>query len=448
MDNTTSSLPHNTLAEQKVLGMVLLENSHFWQVAEKLSPEDFYIPQHKIIYEAMIDASKAGISDFDAVKLSSLLKKNKKLELVGGIKELSKLLTDLQFGVVKSSDITDYIEIIREASYQRQKIKLSARLTSELMSGDSDSVRGTQKELFDLEYEASQKSLTPTTDFAHDILEATFEKGKTGKPVVGFRTGIRDFDYFTTGLSGGQLVILAARPGVGKSALSLNMATYAALYENSVICDFSLEMSKEELFLRACASEARVPFQKLKTGMLDTSEWERIIYVSDSLGKSKLYVDDFPSADTLYIESAVQNVIIKEGRVDLIIVDYLQLMEGSSKKYESRQVEVSGITRELKILAKKLNVPIIALSQLNRGPAGSKPRKPILSDLRESGAIEQDADIVVFIYREEDEEAMASSAPIPLAELIIAKQRNGSTGSIAIGYNMPIIRFENLYKST
>lgn len=433
-------LPHDSDAEKLILGGILLNNELILDILGDLKPEHFYAPAHKPIYAAMERLADTG-RDINHITIPEALKELG--ESFSSKKELLELIGDLRRGVPKPKSLVYYAKLLKDRAVERDKIRISEVLKGALLDGDPERIEEAEYTLQTLSSEVDSLGLEHTGEFSEGVARKIFQTGTIAKRVTGVATGIADFDTLTTGLQSDDFVIVAARPGAGKTALCLSVAQFAALKRSCKIAVFSLEMSKPQLYMRMLSSEARVPLQKIRTGFLSSHEWARLIYAKEAFDKAEIYIDDTVGMSPMRIKAVAKKMAAKARGLDLIIIDYLQLME-LGVKVESRQQEVSAISRQLKNMAKELHVPVLALSQLSRAPeqrAGN--HKPRLSDLRESGSLEQDADIVAFIYREE----MYGKTPENegLAEFIIEKHRNGETDTIHLAYTKDCVRFENLF---
>jgi len=418
--------PHNIEAEQSVLGSMLLDREAIMIALEILKPDDFYKEAHKEIFESIFSLFSKN-EPVDLVTLTEELKARGTLEAIGGI----PYLTSLASGVPIASNIKYYADIVEKKATLRNLIRSSEEIINLGYTSDvhvNEVIEQAQKSIFDLSQNRSKEGFTPIQDvLAHtfDQIEQLYEN-KVG--ITGMTSGFIDLDRKLSGLHKTDLILVAARPAMGKSAFSLNLAQNAALKAGASVALFSLEMSKEQLMLRMLAAEAMVDLRKIQIGNLNEDEWGKIAQAMIPLSQSKIYFDDTPGISILEMRSKCRRLKMEKG-LDLILVDYLQLMQGD-RRSESRQQEISAISRNLKIMAKELDCPVIALSQLSRAPELRADHRPILSDLRESGAIEQDADLVMFLYR--DEYYHADSDKKNLAEVIIAKHRHGETGSVEL----------------
>lgn len=429
MDLKAKVPPYNIEAEQSVLGSMLLSKDAILTATEIIQdPKEFYNPQHQQIFLAIVELFKEN-KPVDLITLSSQLKDSNTLERVGG----SSYLTELVSLVPSYTNVKHYCNIVQEKALLRDLIRVSTDLMNECYepSKEAEEILETaEKRIFDI---SQRKS---TGDFIHiqQALVSTLEKieevQKNSSNITGVSTGFRDIDNVTAGLQKSDLILIAARPSMGKTAFALNIAQNAAVKGGKSVALFSLEMSKELLTQRLLCSEAHIDSQKLRTGNLDEKDWEKLAYASSNLSKSKIFIDDTAGVGIMEMRSKCRRLKIEHG-LDLIMIDYLQLMEGS-KKSESRQQEISEISRSLKALAREMDCPVVALSQLSRAPDARADHKPILSDLRESGAIEQDADVVMLLFR--NYYYSKDPAERRLAEVNIAKQRNGATRTIDMAW--------------
>lgn len=437
-DNTTLTRvpPHNLDAEQALLGAMLLSAEVQNEVIGKVQAEDFYRPSHQIIFEAMEKLSSENIK-FDHLSLADRLTSMKKLEAIGG----TNYLIELAGSVTSTIFWERYSNIVtRLATYRRliQAGNYIASLAYDSPDDIADTVGKSEAELFKVTQKNIANDFKPLEGQLMPALTRLEELSHNKGGIVGVATGFKQFDRLTAGLRGGELIILAARPAVGKTALALNMAVGAAKNKARVAV-FSLEMGIEDLTQRILCSEAHINLQDVRSGRVKDESWESISIAMDKLSRLDIHIDDSPSLNITELRAKARrqfrDIDGKENK-GLIIVDYLQLMQPTRRNTENRQVEIAEISRGLKILAKDLNVPIIALSQLSRSVESRKGKRPQLSDLRESGAIEQDADIVMFLDRNTDPEAEGSEGRPPQGEayLIIAKHRNGPTGQINLAF--------------
>ena len=433
------SFPHNLDAEKSVLGAILINNENYYRVLESLKPEDFYLEAHRVIFRKMVDLIENSKA-IDLITIQEELVRASQLEAAGGITYLASLLD----GIPHLVHIEHYIEFIREKALLRQMVNAANKIMAECFDQAEPAeeiLDRAEQSLFDLSERRMRSGFVSVKEMelpATKLLEKLYTEREM---ITGIASGFRDLDRLTSGLQRGDLVILAARPSMGKTALCLNVAQHVALHKAEPVGMFSLEMSKEQLLMRMLCAEARVDAHKVRTGYLGKDDFRKLI---DSLGRTTqapMYIDDSSTLTVMEMRAKCRRLKAERG-LSLIIVDYLQLMSGYGRT-ENRNQEISGISRGLKALAKELNVPVIALSQLSRAPEQRQgDHKPQLSDLRESGSIEQDADLVMFIYREEVYKPSDENAG--LAELIIAKQRNGPTGTVKLAFLREFTRFENL----
>lgn len=439
-------LPSNEESERVILGAILLDNGLISEAIETLKPRDFYSPRNRSIYKAMTSLFEQG-ERIDPILIGEELKKDGKFDSIGGI----ATITNLTYGLPHFSNLASYIKVVFDKSVVRELIRTCNQVTADALSEEDEAheiLDRAEQMIFSLAEARNREGFTHIKPVAEQVLKKVQEfANRETHALTGLATGFTDLDQMTSGLQPSDLFIIAARPSMGKTALVLTLAQNAAIQEKATIALFSLEMSKEQLVMRMLSSEARVDAHRFRTGYLSREEWGRLAESIATLSEAKLYIDDTPGISVLEMRAKARRLAAETKKLDLIIVDYLQLM-GGSRKTESRQQEVSQISRELKGLAKELNVPVIALSQLSRAPEARNPPRPMLSDLRESGSIEQDADVVAFIYREEyyakDLEALEEDKR-NVAEIIISKQRNGPTGTIKLAFLKEFTRFENYF---
>ena len=426
MEDINRIPPHSVESEQSILGSIILDKEAIITVAETIQPMDFYKEAHKIIYECMLKLNSNN-EPIDLITLVEELRKEGHLDSIGGISYLTSLSTI----VPTTSNVKYYANIVKEKSVMRQLIKASNEIINlgyDASTNVQDILDKAEKNIFDISQEKSSDDIQPISLVLQDTFE-TLEKLCTDKSdVTGITTGFADLNKKINGLQRTDLILLAARPAMGKTAFSLNLVQNAALKGDASVAVFSLEMSKEQLVQRMLSAQSNVELSKIKTGNLGASDWPRIIDALSVLSEANIFIDDTPGIKISEIRSKCRRLKIEKG-LDLILIDYLQLMEGEGKN-ENRQQEIAKISRSLKILAKELDCPVVALSQLSRSPELRKDHRPILSDLRESGSIEQDADIVMFLYR--DEYYHDDSEKKNIGEVIIAKNRHGETGNVEL----------------
>jgi replicative DNA helicase len=435
-------LPHSAEAERAILGAIILDNGMVNQAVELLRPEDFYIRAHQFIFRAMIGLSERG-AEINPILLGEELRREGALEQTGGLAYVS----ELTYGLPHFTNLAHYGKIVHDKSLLRQLVKVSNKITSEALEEEDEAshiLDHAEQMIFALADERTRQGFAHVKPIADQLLEKVQEMSGRTTVITGLATGFKELDEMTSGLQPAELIIVAARPSMGKTSLALTLAQNAAIITGAVVGVFSLEMSKESLVMRMLCSEGRVDAHRFRGGYLHREEWARLAGALGTLADTKIFIDDTPGISVLEMRAKARRLAAEQKRLDLIVVDYLQLMSGSSRRVESRQQEVSLISRELKGLAKELNVPLVALSQLSRAPEARSDHRPQLSDLRESGSIEQDADLVSFIFREEQYNRTEENAGI--AELIISKQRNGPTGTVKLAFLKEFTRFENMWR--
>lgn len=432
------ALPHSLEAERTVLGAILIENEAFHHAAEVLKENDFYRDAHRRIYAKMAALSARGDA-IDLVTLKEEVSRAGELDKVGGVGYLSSLVE----GVPRATNVAYYSKIVKDKSVLRNLISAANRI-SQSCFGDVEETQmvldEAEKSIFEIAEGAIRSGFEPVSEIVKKTFKQIDELSEKRELVSGIPTGFVEFDEMTSGLQRSDLVIVAARPAMGKTSLCMNIAQHVGLKTNGTVGVFSLEMSKEALVLRMLCGEARVDMHKLRSGFLSERDWAKLVQSVSDLSQAKVFIDDTPSISVMEMRAKARRLKLEYG-LDLLVVDYLQLMQGRGR-FENRTQEIASISRALKGLAKELNVPVVALSQLSRAPESRGDHRPQLSDLRESGALEQDADVVVFIYREEEYSATPDNRGI--AEIIIGKQRNGPTGVIKMAFIKEYTRFENL----
>ena len=440
MADITRIPPHSVESEQSILGSILLDKDAIITVAETITPSDFYKDAHRVIYESMMALNNKN-EPIDMVTLTDELRKRGYLDDIGGVTYLTSLSTI----VPTTSNVKYYAEIVKEKSVLRQLIKASNDIINlGYGSGESaeDVLDFAEKKIFDISQERTNDDFKPINQVLMDTYDMIESIYSNKSDVTGVTTGFKDLNKKINGLQRTDLILVAARPAMGKTAFALNLVQNAAIKGHASVAVFSLEMSKEQLAQRMIASQSNVELKKMKTGTLNDADWPRIISAMAVMSDAKIFIDDTPGIKINELRSKCRKLKMESG-LDLVMIDYLQLMESDSKN-ESRQQEISKISRSLKILAKELDCPVVALSQLSRAPEQRADHRPVLSDLRESGAIEQDADIVMFLYR--DEYYHSDSEKKDLAEVIIAKNRHGETGSVELVWMGSIQRFGDKVK--
>ena len=430
--------PHDIDAEQAVLGSMLTDKEAVNAAIESLKEDAFYRDDNRIIFQAIVNLYSKS-EPIDIITLKDELESMDKFEQVGGY----EYLTSLPDKVPTTANEQKYIKIVEEKSILRKLIKTANEII-ELGYDPTEDVEnimdGAEKKIFDIMQSKNQKGYTPIKDVLVESFTKLEELYNRKQHITGVPTGFAELDYKTAGLHGSELILVAARPAMGKTAFALNLATNAALRGNAPVAIFSLEMSKDQLVNRILCSEAMVDSNKVRTGKLDEDDWVKLAGAIGPLSEAEMYIDDTPGISVMEIRTKCRKLKM-EKNIGLVVIDYLQLVQGN-KRTASREQEISEISRSLKILAKEINVPVIALSQLSRAVEQRPDHRPMLSDLRESGAIEQDADIVMFLYR--DDYYNKESEKKDIAEVIIAKQRGGQTGTVELLWMGNYTKFVNL----
>lgn len=439
MDMDMRIAPHNDEAEESALGAMLLSKEAITSAVEILAVEDFYAPHHKKIYDAILNIYNRN-EPVDIITLAEELKKYDALDEVGGI----KYLADLSSSVSAISNAKYYCNIIKEKAILRELINSSTKVVDAAFSKDakvSAIIELAEKSIFEITQDSTKGGLTNIKDIVLDSFNEMEKRGQNPNAITGITTGFSDLDRKISGLQRSDLILLAARPSMGKTALMVNIASNAALRGDAKVAVFSLEMSKNQLVQRIISSNAHVDLQKVISGNLNEEEWTRVVNTMPIISNLNIEIDDTAGISPLELKAKCRRMKMEKG-LDLIVIDYLQLMQMGAR-IESRQQEISAISRNLKAVAKELDVPVIALSQLSRAPELRTDHRPILSDLRESGAIEQDADIVMFLFRDEYYTKEESEKP-NIGEVIIAKHRNGPTGTVELMFKKEFTKFVNL----
>ncbi|MBU1140599.1 MAG: replicative DNA helicase [Proteobacteria bacterium] len=432
--------PQNIEAEQSVLGTILLSDNSLSAVLETLESNDFYQDRHKLIFEAMVTLFEKNEPQ-DIITVSNQLKDINCLEKAGDVAYLATLTSI----VPVTSNLFYYAKIIRQKSVLRSLIRVNTEIASRCFEeqGDIDIlVDEAEQAIFEIARSKSNQSFTPLKRIIPGAFEAVEQLFKRKEMITGVPTGFTELDKMTAGLQPSDLIILAGRPSMGKTAFAMNIAQNAALLEKTGIAIFSLEMSKEQLAMRLLSSAGHIDSQRIRTGKLHNEDWPKLTRAVGMLTEAPMYLDDTPAISVLEMRAKVRR-LASQYPLGLIIVDYLQLMRGRNST-ENRTQEISEISRSLKAMAKELKVPVIALSQLNRGLESRTDKRPMMSDLRESGAIEQDADVICFIYRDEVYNKADDNPNRGIAEIIIGKQRNGPTGTVKLTFIKEFTMFENL----
>ncbi len=433
--------PHDTEAEQAVIGSMLTDKDAIISAIEVLKEEDFYREDNKTIYSAILNLYNRS-EPVDIITVKAELSSMGKLEAIGGL----EYLAELPEKVPTTSNVEKYIKIVEEKSLLRNLLKTANEIIK-LGYDETQEVDAlmdqAEKKIFDCIQSRNQKGYFAIKDILVDTFTELEQLYNQKQHITGVPTGFADLDDLTAGLHNTELILVAARPAMGKSAFALNIASYAATRANKPVIIFSLEMSKQQMVNRILCSEAMVDSNKVKTGKLEEEDWQKLAEASGILSESKIFIDDTPGMSIMEIRAKCRKLKIEQD-IGLVVIDYLQLVQGTNKRGGSREQEIAEISRSLKILAKEIDVPVIALSQLSRAPEQRTDHRPMLSDLRESGSIEQDADIVMFLYRD-DYYNEATEKP-NVAEVIIAKQRSGSTGTIELRWLGNYTKFGNLDK--
>lgn len=432
--------PHSLEAEQSVLGSLLIDQNAWDRIAGQLTSNDFYTTGHQLIFEAILGLTQRS-KPIDLLTVLDALKVDQSLDKAGG----ESYLYEMTNSTPSSANVDAYAQIVRERSILRQLLNAGQQIARSALSGEGEDSRSlldeAERKIFDIAEHGSREEgpedisavLAKTTDRIDRLCQA-------GNAITGLPTGFNDLDQMTSGFQNGELIIIAGRPSMGKTAFSMNIAEHAAISSGQPVLVFSLEMPSDSLAMRMISSLGRVNQHKVRTGKLSEDDWPRLTSAISMLSESKMFIDDTAALSPTELRARARRVARRHGQLGLIVVDYLQLMRVQGTK-ENRTTEISEISRMLKALAKEMNVPVVALSQLNRGLEQRQDRRPVMSDLRESGAIEQDADLIAFIYR--DEVYNEQSPDKGTAEIIIGKQRNGPIGKIRLTFLGEYTRFEN-----
>jgi replicative DNA helicase len=433
--------PQNIEAEQSVLGGVLIENGAIHKVMEVLTPDDFYREAHQKIYNSLLDLSERD-EPADLITLTNELRKRDQLDSIGGASYVASLIDTIP----TAANIGYYARIIKEKSILRKLIETATDIVTQGYQ-DREDVEGLLDEAERAIFQIAENRVRPSFYPIREIVKSSFktlEKLYEKKELVtGIPSGFKDLDLMTAGFQPSDLIIVAGRPSMGKTALCLNIAQYAAIEKKVPVAIFSLEMSKEQLVLRMLCSEARVEGTRIRTGFLSESDWPKLTLAAGNLSDAPIFIDDTAALTILELRAKARRLKGEHG-LGMLVVDYLQLMRGRTM-IENRQQEISEISRSLKALAKELNLPVIAVSQLSRRSESREDKRPQMSDLRESGAIEQDADLILFIYRDEVYNRSEENPNRGKAEVIIGKQRNGPTGRIELAFLDKFTMFKDLY---
>ncbi len=431
--------PQSLEAEFSVLGGLMLEREAFDQVADLLDMQDFYKPAHQIIYKTILELHQKS-QPIDLVTVMNLLQSKNELDQVGGAEYLLTLLEK----VVSAANIDSHAKIIRDKSLLRRLIHTSSNLIEKAFGSDFNDVETlidlAESEILKVGENKMSSGLIGTMDIVKSSIEKIEDLYKRKADVTGVPTGFTELDKMTSGLHGGELIIVAARPSMGKTAFSLNLATHMALKAKKTVAYFSVEMSKESVMMRLLSGESKISMGEIRTGRIQDASWPKLIQAAGAISEAPLFIDDTAGISPFEIRARCRRLKATHG-LDCIMIDYLQMMD-LKQKVESRERAVSEISKGLKSIAKELKVPIIALAQLNRGVEGRSDRRPMLSDLRESGSIEQDADVIMMLYRDDyyDKEDQDKAGH---AEVIIGKQRNGPTGTVKLKFDAKINKFRD-----
>ncbi len=434
--------PQNIEAEQSILGSILLENSAINAVQEILSPGDFYSEAHKKIFNAIVELSEKN-EPIDLITLSNALKDKNLLNAIGGATYLASLVDNIP----SAANVANYSMIVKEKAILRGLIGSATEIIESCFETGSDVDQVLDKaehRIFEISENKVRTSFFPIRDIVKDSFRSIEDLYSRKELITGVPTGFEKIDDLTAGLQRSELIIIAGRPSMGKTAFALNIALNAAMKEQIPVAVFSLEMSKEQLAFRLLSSEAKVDAQRLRKGFLGETDWPKLTTAAGRLSEAPLFIDDTPAITVLEMKAKSRRLKADTG-LGLIVVDYIQLMRSGSYR-ESREQEISEISRSLKALAKELKVPVVALSQLNRKVEDRTNRRPQMADLRESGAIEQDADVIAFIYRDEVYDRSEDNINKGIAEIIIAKQRNGPTDTVKLAFVDKYTSFENLVR--
>ena len=434
-------LPHSMEAEQSVIGSMIMDREAIIVASEIVLGDDFYNKQYGVVFDTMVELNDEG-KPVDLVTLQDRLKEKDVPPEVSSLEFIRDLIT----AVPTSANIKHYANIVAEKATLRRLIRINEEIANPCYVGTEsleDILSDTEKRIFDLVQRRNTGEFVPIRQIVMNAMDSIEKASHNKGNVTGVATGFLDLDYRTAGMQPSDLILVAARPSMGKTAFVLNIAQYVAFKQAKTVAIFSLEMSKEQLVNRLFSMESKVDSQHLRTGNLSDVEWEKLIESAGAIGKSNLIIDDTPGISISELRSKCRKYKL-EHNLEMIIIDYLQLMSGSGRSTDSRQQEISDISRSLKALARELHVPVIALSQLSRAVEQRPDHRPMLSDLRESGAIEQDADVVMFIYR--DDYYNKDTEKKGIAEIIIAKQRNGPIGTVELVWLPDFTKFANLQR--
>jgi len=432
--------PHNKEAEQSIIGAIFLQPESLIVASERLQPHDFYQTAHQQIFEVMLELSDKG-SPVDVVTVSEVFAARKSLEEIGGL----SYLLELSNAVPTAANVEYYADIVNEKSILRRLIRTATKIVDDgYMREDEvgELLSDAERSIMEVANKRNASDFRHIEGVLHETFDNIEQMHQNKGDVTGISTGYVDLDKMTAGFQRNDLIIVAARPSMGKTAFALNIAQNAAVRSKQNVAIFSLEMGAEQLVMRMLCAEGLIDAQRLRTGSLENEDWNKLMLAIGSLSKSGIYIDDSPGLRVNEIRAKCRR-LYQESGLDMILIDYLQLIQGSGRPGENRQQEVSEISRSLKALARELKVPVIALSQLSRGVEQRQDKRPMMSDLRESGSIEQDADIVSFLYRDDYYNKEEDAPPNDLIEIILAKQRNGPTGTVKLAFNKQYNKFSN-----
>jgi replicative DNA helicase len=441
--NNMTTLPHVSDAERSVLGSMLIDAGALEVCLEQLREEDFYVPANATIYAAMRDVRASG-NAVDLVTLTAELERHNKLDMAGGL----TYLTDLVTFVPTAANVQHYIGLVETKSTQRALIRAGGEIMRDGMDDEKeleDTLNLAEKRIYEISMRKVQGTLVPMEQIVPQAYNLIGELAQRRGKITGIPSGFIELDRMTNGFQKSDLIIVASRPAMGKSSFAMNVAQYAAVHNAKTVVVFSLEMSSEQLVMRMLCTEASVDSQRIKEGLIGNNEMNNLMEVMDPMSRAKIFIDDSSGANVAMIRSKCRRLSARAG-LDMIVIDYLQLMQASgSRKDGNRMQEISDMTRQLKLLARELNVPIILLCQLNRGPDTRADHRPVISDLRESGSIEQDADMVILLYRpaaymDTQEYEMGDNT----SQIIIAKHRHGSTGVVKLLWQGEYTRFRSI----
>jgi len=434
------SPPQNLEAEQAVLGGVFLRNHIFHELVDILQVVDFYSPAHQTVYQVFMELYRQNVA-IDLVTVAAELDKHGKLEDVGG----STYLATLTEAVASAANAMSYAEIVREKAVRRHLIEESSEIITQAFESTDETealLDKAEQNIFGIYESRSQSRFKSSQELVHRVFEQLEQRFEQREMITGVPTGYHQFDEITSGLQNSDLIVVAGRPSMGKTAFGLNVAMRSSIMHDVPTAIFSLEMSMEQLMMRMLCTWGKVELTRMRSGFLQDEDWSRLYQAAEVLSKAPIYIDDTPTLDPIELRARCRRLKGEKG-LGMAVIDYLQLMH-VSKKIDSREQEISQISRGMKSLAKEIDIPVVALAQLNRKVEDRTNKKPMLSDLRESGAIEQDADVIVFLYRDEVYNTREDNPNKGVAEVIVGKQRNGPVGTASLAYIGPCTAFENL----